>query len=133
MLSCFSHVRLCKPMYCNTPGSSVHGILQARILEWVAMPSSKGSSQSRDQTLVSYVSCVGRRGLYHEGHLDTMLNKWPNILFLLNNHFVKSTPSDRRLLFQGICELRHYKWIKPPSRVSSSAIPARKYNLQMYI
>ena len=36
---------LCDPMDCNPPGSSVHGILQARILEWVTMPSSRGSSQ----------------------------------------------------------------------------------------
>ena len=39
---------LCNPVDCSPPGSSVHGILQARILEWVAMPSSKGSSQPRD-------------------------------------------------------------------------------------
>ena len=39
---------LCDPMDCSLPGSSVHGILQARILEWVAMPSSRGSSQPRD-------------------------------------------------------------------------------------
>ena len=38
------------PMDCSPPGSSVHGMLQARILEWVAMPSSRGSSQPRDQT-----------------------------------------------------------------------------------
>ena len=38
---------------CSLPGSSVHGILQARILEWVAMPSSRGSSQGRDRTQVS--------------------------------------------------------------------------------
>ena len=38
MLSRFSHVRLCDPMDCGPPGSSVHGILQARILEWVAIP-----------------------------------------------------------------------------------------------
>ena len=44
---------LCKPMYCIPPGSSVHGILQARILEWVAVPFSRGSSQPRDQTGVS--------------------------------------------------------------------------------
>ncbi|XDA80054.1 hypothetical protein R6Z07F_010046 [Ovis aries] len=40
---------------CSLPGSSVHGIFQARILEWVAMPSSRESSQPRDQTHVSYV------------------------------------------------------------------------------
>ena len=40
---------LCDPVDCSPPGSSVHGILQARILEWVALPSSRGSSQPRDQ------------------------------------------------------------------------------------
>ena len=45
-----SVVSLCSPMGCSPPGSSVHGILQARILEWVATPSSRGSSQPRDQT-----------------------------------------------------------------------------------
>ena len=40
MLSCFSHVQLCDPMDCSLTGSPVHGTLQARILEWGAMPSS---------------------------------------------------------------------------------------------
>ena len=48
------------PMDCNPPGSSVHGILQARILEWVAISSSRGSSWPRDQTQLSYISCIGR-------------------------------------------------------------------------
>ena len=43
---------LCDPMDCGPPGSPVHEILQARILEWVARPSFKGSSQPRDQTWV---------------------------------------------------------------------------------
>ena len=42
----------------NSPSSSVHGILQARILEWVAVSSSMGSSQPRDQT---YISCIAGR------------------------------------------------------------------------
>ena len=54
-----------KPMDHNPPGSSVHGILQTRILEWVAMPSSGGSSQTRDGTCVSYVSCIAKWDLYH--------------------------------------------------------------------
>ena len=45
----------------SLPVSSVHGVLQTRILGWVAMPSSRGSSQPRDQTQVSYVSCTARR------------------------------------------------------------------------
>ena len=44
---------LCDPMDCSSPGSFVHGILQARILEWVATPFSRGSSRPRDPTLVS--------------------------------------------------------------------------------
>ena len=48
-------------MDCSSWGSSVHGILQARIPEWVAMPFSRGSSQPRDRT---QVSCIGRRILY---------------------------------------------------------------------
>ena len=44
---------LCNPLDSSPPGSSVHGILQARILEWVAMPSSRGSSQLGDRTCVS--------------------------------------------------------------------------------
>ena len=47
-----SCLTLCDPMDCSPPGSSVHEILQARILEWVAMPSSRGSSQPRDRTQV---------------------------------------------------------------------------------
>ena len=46
------------PMDCSPPGSSVHGILQARILEWAAMLSSRGSSRPRDQTGVTWVSCI---------------------------------------------------------------------------
>ena len=44
------------PLTVAPPGSSVHGILQARILEWVAIPSSRGSSQPRDWTLVSHIA-----------------------------------------------------------------------------
>ena len=44
---------LCDPTDCSPPGSSVHGILQGRILEWVAIPFSRGSSQPRDLTQVS--------------------------------------------------------------------------------
>ena len=54
---------LCSPMGCSPPGSSVHGILQARILEWVAMPSYRGSSQPRDQTRVFCISWIAGRFL----------------------------------------------------------------------
>ena len=48
-----SYQILCNPMDCSLPGSSVHGISQARILEWVAIFSSRGSSHPRDRTHVS--------------------------------------------------------------------------------
>ena len=54
---------LCDPMDCSQPGSSVHGILQARILEWVAMPCSRGSSRPWDGTQVFSASCFGRQVL----------------------------------------------------------------------
>ena len=55
MLSHFSHVWLCNPMDCSPLTSSVHGILQARIQEWVAMPSSRRSSQPQDRTQIFHI------------------------------------------------------------------------------
>ena len=52
-------------MDCSPLGSSAHGILQSRVLEWVAMPSSRGPSRPRGLTCVSYVVCTGRQVLYH--------------------------------------------------------------------
>ena len=52
-------VTLCDPMDCRLPGSSIHGILQARVLEWVAISFSRDSSRPRDQTRVSRIA--GRR------------------------------------------------------------------------
>ena len=56
-----THSTLCNPMNCSTPGSSVHGILQTRILEWVAISFSRESSWPRDWTCNSFFSCTGRR------------------------------------------------------------------------
>ena len=56
---------LCNPMDCGPSDSSVHGILQAGVLEWVALPSSKESSKPRDRTCFSCVICIGRWVLYH--------------------------------------------------------------------
>ena len=73
----------CNPMDCSPPGSSVHGILQARILEWVAILSSRGYSRPRDQTQVSYVSCTGRRVLCHHCHLAS-----PSLIWYLTFNFI---------------------------------------------
>ena len=66
------------PMEGSLPSSSDHGIFQARILERVAISSSRGSSQSRDRTWVSCVSCIGRWIIYHwanwEAHNGVLFN-----------------------------------------------------------
>ena len=66
------------PVDCSLPVSSVHEIFQARMLEWVAISCSRGSSQPRDQTCVS---CIGGRILYHVG---IIYNK---LMFILTDIF----------------------------------------------
>ena len=57
-----SYPALCYPMDCSPPGSSVHGIVQVRILEWVAISFSRRSCRPRGGT---HVSCIGRQDLCH--------------------------------------------------------------------
>ena len=64
MCVCAQSLQPCLTL-CSPPNSSVHGILQARTLEWVATSSSRVSSQPRDRTLISYVSCISMWVLYH--------------------------------------------------------------------
>ena len=61
----------CDPMDCSPPGSSVHGVLPATILKWIAIPFTRGSSWPRDQTHISYISCISRLVLYHWHHLGS--------------------------------------------------------------
>ena len=63
-VSCSVVSRSLPSMDCGPPGYSVHGLPQARILKWVAISFSRGSSQPRDGTHI-YVPCIGRRILYH--------------------------------------------------------------------
>ena len=71
---------LCYPMDCNLPGSCAHGISQARILEWVAIPSSKGFSRNRDGTHVSCISCTGRQVLHYMRHWESTFNSHTSAL-----------------------------------------------------
>ena len=74
------------PVDCSLPGSPVREILQARMLEWKNMPSSRGSSRPRDGTCVSAGACSGRRVLYHQRHLPAAAPAEvltpPDLLFL---------------------------------------------------
>ena len=65
VLTCFSRVLLLATPWTVAYQAPPHGILQARILEWVATPSSRGSSPPKGRARVSYVSCPDRRVLYH--------------------------------------------------------------------
>ena len=76
----------------SPPGSSVHGISQARILEWVIISFSRGSSQSSDQTCVSDISCNDRRVLFH-------CITWE--VNLLLNQTLKRENHSRTLIFFG--------------------------------
>ena len=71
MLSLQLCLTLCNAMDCCPPGSSVLGILQARMLERVAISSSRGSFQPRDQAPISYISCIDRWFLNHWHHLGS--------------------------------------------------------------
>ena len=114
---------LCDPTNCSPPGSSVHEILQARILEWVATASSRGSSQPRDQIHVSYVSCLCTWVLYHENHLGsssmiTWLYKeykfsWPGPLYSLISFNGTSRDSTLKTIsvFPVTREPSHHLWL----------------------
>ena len=66
-----SYLIFCDPMECSLPCSSIHGILQIRILEWVSISFSRGSSCPRDGTRVSCVFCISRQSLYQKCHLGS--------------------------------------------------------------
>ena len=98
-----SCLTFCDPMDCSSPGSCVHGISQARILEWVAISFSKGSSQPKDQTCVS---CIGQQILYRGA-------TWEAFYFL--NIFLPKTflsPLNQNISFKKsrICMFCSYKW-----------------------
>ena len=73
----------CSVVYCSPPGFSVHGILQARILEWVAIPFSRGSSWPRGQTnpglpITLQVDSLPAENLYHLSHRENWLSSIQN-------------------------------------------------------
>ena len=74
-----SHTTLCDPIDYSLPGSSVHGILQARILQWVAISFSKGSSQPRDWSCISCGFCINWQiylFINHWATLEALQNFW---------------------------------------------------------
>ena len=97
----------CDPMNCSLPDSSVHGILQARILEWAAMPSSRRSSQLRDGNHVSYVSCIGRQDFFlplaPSGKPLKLIECTLNFLEAVGDMVSKLT-KQKKILLKCLCE-----------------------------
>ena len=119
---------LCSPMDYSPPSSSVHGILQARILEWVATPSSKGSSWLRDRT--HNILCllqwqVGR--LPQVPHRKPHISEWPRTNIFLGSSVGKestwntgdpgSTPGSGRSTAERISHPFQYSWATPVARL----------------
>ena len=93
---------LSDPMVCNPPGYSIHGILQARILEWIAMPSSRRSSWPTVRTRVSFVSCIGRQEIFLPlvppgkpdiSHSSFLINIYRSALFSLMRSVAQLCPT----------------------------------------
>ena len=114
---------LCNPVDCSLPGFPVHGILQARVLEWVAMPFSRGSFWPRDQTHISSVSCTvgrfftaepqGKPRIYSVPWLQRVGHDWETSLHALCKTFY--LPNDVLHLWRSfqcsdnsVCLLDHY-------------------------
>ena len=91
-----SRPTLCDPMDCNMPGSSVPGILQARILEWVAISSPGESSWPRDGNCISHSSCIGRRILLPLSHLGSLTSLWVRLILHLGQRWFWSERLSRR-------------------------------------
>ena len=108
-----SCLTLCGPMDRSPPGSSAHGILQARILEQGAMPSSRASSRPRDLTHVSCVSCIGRQILNHQHHpgKPIICNKSSHTLHKTNNKVHYYSKAKRAVIFEFLLREIFLEWL----------------------
>ena len=104
---------LCNPRDYSPPGSSVHWIFQAQILEWVAISYSRASSWPKDPKHVSYISCIGRQILYHcatwealQNVLNTHLHSWQQL------YLEKTLAQEKGLVTLGMVDT--YVFLYPP-------------------
>ena len=100
----------CDSMDCSLPDSSTHGIIPARILEWIDISSSRGSSWPRDQTLGSCGSCVDIWILYHWATRETPISGVSyqfiasQIQFIFFAYSVRVKIDPLHILFSGMCQ-----------------------------
>ena len=92
-----SCLTLNSPTDCGPTGPSVHGILQARILEWIAISFSRASSQPSDQNLVSYVSCMA-------GGFFTISTPWETPRYASNTTLMAESQEDLKFLLMRVKE-----------------------------
>ena len=111
-----SWVLLCDPMDCSLPGSSVHGISQARILEWVAISSSRGSTRPKDQTRIS---CIGRQILYLVSHLGSLEGLW-RFLIILWKFSPCMKPSALKFEFSHVLSIQNRSFASQQKQFSNS-------------
>ena len=104
---------LCDPMDCSLPGSSVHGILQARMLKWVFIPFSRGSSRPKDGTHVSYISCTGR------WVLNTTSTTWEaqGLSVGTRKSILRATRSTKKFPIGFVMWIPSHKSLKTPHRL----------------
>ena len=124
-----SHVQLCDPIDCSLPGTSIHGIFQARVLEWVALSFSRGSSQPRGGTQVSTWWGEGRLicslcqfpwcKCSHCGHLKLCCAESLSRVRLFVTPW---TVAHQAPLSMGILQARILEWIAMPSSRGSSKL-----------
>ena len=110
---------LCNPEHCSPPGSSVHGIFQATILEWIAISYSRGSSQPRDQTHVSCISRIGRQILYRHTSWEAPFNN-------CNLHKIREWTRPRQPLLGS---LKYERIFSLTSWVHQVGLQGKKYSL----
>ena len=112
-----SYLTLCDPMDCSLPGSSDQGIFQARTLEWVALPSSRGSSWCRDWTWVSLCLLHWQAGSIPLAPPETLQNLWRQIYCCYSA--LKSSPT---LQPHGL-QLTRFPCLSPSPWVCSNSCP----------
>ena len=110
MLVAQSCVILCHPMNCSLPGSSVHGTLQARILEWVAIPFSRWSSEFRDRT---WVSSIASRFFTIWAMREALLYSYVSIIEFIGweSQSSRRTPVDRDTALSSKLNYLPYLWL----------------------
>ena len=116
-----SYPTLCYPMGCSLPGCSVQWILQARILEWVAISSSRGSSQPRYGIRVSCVSCIGRQVLYDQATWEAPIERKEERLEVNDVYQLNLSICQEKNSFPGLvsnCPEESLLFLKKPGKSS---------------